>query len=161
MLEQLDMPVASLATNLSAADLATLQAQLDGAKDLLKKRHDTFDAVMLRKFEASARAVYTAEKKDTGTIHLPATNTMNLKVEIDKTVKWDQTKLYTVFSTMKPEEARHYAKTEYKVEEAKYKAAPPADREKLKGARTVVAGKLKFTFEYTVPAEDQIEQEAA
>lgn len=154
MIENLDKPVAELAA-LTPADLSTIQAAIVREGDVLKRRKATFDAIMLRKFETDARAAYTEAKKDTGTVTIaaPGSNLLALKVEIDKTVVWDQEKLPAIFKAMKPEDARHYAKVTYGVAEDTYKAAPPNVQKELKTARTLKAGKMKFTF--VSPAEAQ------
>lgn len=158
MLTQLDQPIPQLAL-LTTAELSTLQAGLNREADVLKRRKETFEALLLRKFETAAREGYTEAKKDTGTITItaPGSNLLALKVEIDKTVVWDQTKLPTIFKAMTPENARHYAKVTYGVPEAIYKAAPPDVQKVLKDARTLKPGKMKFTF---VSVGDEV-QEAA
>lgn len=147
MLDNLSKPIPEL-DKLTTAELKTIQDQLIAADANLKKQKATFEALMLRRFEKDARAAYVEAKKDTGTVNFtaPGSNLLTLKVDVDKKVEWDQAKLSATFNKMKPEDARHYAKVEYKVEEAKYKAAPPAVQADLKGARTVKPGKMKFTF---------------
>lgn len=158
MLDKLELPMAQLA-ELSTADLATLQSHLAREAEVLKKRQAVFGALLLRKFETAARAAYTEAKKDTGTVNLtaPGSNLLALKVEIDKKVEWDQTKLPAIFNKMTPENSRHYAKVDYSVPEAIYKAAPPDVQKTLATARTLKPGKMKFTF---VPVADEV-QEAA
>jgi hypothetical protein len=159
MIEQLDLPVAEL-DKLTTAQLKTIQDQLVTADALMKKRKGVFEAALLRRFEKDARAEYTAQQKDTGTVRLaaPGSNLLELKVEVDKTVVWDQAKLFGVFNSMSKEDAAHYAKTKFEVAEDKYKNAPPAVKEKLKAARTVKAGKMKFSIvEKEIAAEVQSE----
>jgi hypothetical protein len=159
MLDKLELPMAEMAL-ITAADLATIQTMLDREAETLKRRKETFEAVLLRKFQTDARAGYTLAKKDTGTITIaaPGSNLLSVKVEIDKKVDWDQTKLPAIFNAMKPEDSRHYGKVAYSVPEAIYKAAPPDVQKTLQAARTLKPGKMKFTF---VPVADVEEQEAA
>lgn len=154
MLDKLELPMVQLA-EVSTADLATIQAHLDREEATLKRRKDTFAALMLRKFEAAARAAYAEAQKDTGTVNLaaPGSNMLSLKVEIDKKVEWDQTKLPAIFNKMTPENSRHYAKVAYSVPEAIYKAAPPDVQKTLATARTLKPGKMKFTFVPVAEAE--------
>lgn len=158
MIEKLDTKnIAELAA-LTTMELSTIQAGLVAAKKTLDTRKATFEALMLRNFETVARAAYVEAKKDTGTVTVtaPGNNLLALKVEVDKTVVWDQEKLNVIFRAMKPEDARHYAKLTYAVDEVKYKGAPPAVQTEFKTARTVKAGKMKFTF-----ISPEVEAEAA
>jgi hypothetical protein len=150
MLEHLKRPIPELVADLSPADLKTIQDNLARADAELKRQKEVFAVVMARRYEDKARAVYQAEKKDTGTVNLAASNTLSLKVEIDKKVEWAQDALLAIFNKMKPEDARHYAKVKYEVAEAVYKAAPPAVQAQLKTARTVRAGKMRFVLENAV-----------
>jgi hypothetical protein len=155
MIEQLDMPIASL-DGLSTADVKTIQDQLANSLALVKKRKEAFEALLARRFETAARAQYKAEDKDTGTVRLsaPGSNLLELKVEIDKTVVWDQAGLLGWLNKQTPEDARHYGKLKAEVAEDKYKNAPPVVRTALKAFRTVKAGKLKYTL---VNREDEAE----
>lgn len=155
MIEQLDMPVAEL-DKLTTPQLKTIQDQLVKAAELLKKRKETFEALLLRRFEKSAREQYLADGKDTGTVRLaaPGSNLLELKVEADKTVVWDQPKTLAWLNKQKPEDARHFGKFKVEIPEAKYSGAPPAIQAELREFRTVKAGKLKFTIvDKEVPAE--------
>lgn len=145
MLDKLDQPIASL-DGLSTADLKTIQDQLLASIAIAKARKEAFDAVLARRFETAARAQYKQEEKDTGTVRLPApgSNLLELKVEIDKTVVWDQPGLLGWLNKQKPEDAQHYGKLKAEVAEDKYKNAPPAVRTQLKAFRTVKAGKPRY-----------------
>lgn len=144
-LTTLDRPVADLSSELMVADLATLDAALADVSAQLKRRKDTLHAVMSRRFEADARAQLAALKKDTGTATI-TTNAGEIKVEIPKEVEWDQERLTTALNGMNQDDARHYANITIKVDERKFSAAPPAVQAALRPARTVRAGKLKFSF---------------
>jgi hypothetical protein len=161
MLDNLDRPVAELDA-LTTAELRTIQDQLSAAKAKLKQREETYHALLLRRFEKDMRAAYKASGKDTGTVRFPApgSNLLDLKIEVDKTVVWDQTLLPPIFNAMKPEDARHYAKLTYAVAEDVYKAAVPEVKKKLQTARTLKAGKPKFTFVEREPAAEPVREAA-
>ena len=91
-----------------------------------------------------ARDSLRANGKDFGTAHIKENN-MSLKVNVGKKVVWDQNLLKNIFNEMTPENANHYAKVTYAVEERKYTAAPPAVKETLEAARTTEVG--RFTVE--------------
>lgn len=150
------LPFAVLCDELSPNDLFNLDALLTSDADILKKQRAVLDAVMLRKFGDRAKAQYTTDRKDTGTIHIPASNNISLTVNVAKTVKWDQTILRAALAAMPPADAQHYGKVKIEVEERKFSAAPPAIQAKLARARTVIPGKMSFSF---VDLADQ--QEAA
>ena len=147
MLELLDRPLPTL-DSLSTADLKTIQDQLHSQIALVKKRKEALDALLARRFEATAKAKYKEEDKDTGTVRLPApgSNLLELKVEIDKKVVWAQDGLIAWLNKQKPEDARHYGKLTAEVEEAKFKAAPPAVKAELKAFRTIKASKPRYTI---------------
>lgn len=158
MLEQLDLPVAQL-DQLTTAELKTIQDQLASATTLLKTRKGTFDAALVRRFEKDARTEYTAQSKDTGTIRLPApgSNLLELKVEVDKDIVWDQAKTLAWLNKQTTEDARHFGKLKVEIPEAKYKAATPAIQAELLPLRTLKPSKMKFT----IVEREIVEAEAA
>lgn len=147
MLDNLDKSLPEL-DGLSVADIKTIQDQLAASETLLKARKDAFAALMLRRFEANAKAEYTAQKKDTGTVRCaaPGSNLLELKIEVDKTVVWDQEKTLAWLNKQKPEDARHYGKLKVEIPEAKFKAATPAIQAELLPFRTLKPGKMKMTL---------------
>jgi hypothetical protein len=158
MIEQLDLPVAEL-DKLSTAQLKTIQDQIASAEDLLKKRKGVFEAVLVRRFEKDAKAKYLEEKKDTGTVRLtaPGSNLLELKVEVDKKVEWDQAKTMAWLNKQTPENAKHFGKLKVEIPEAKYTAAPPATQTELRAFRTLKPGKMKFSLvekEIVEPAQE-------
>ena len=72
-----------------------------------------------------------------------------MKVNVGKKVTWDQDILRDTFNSMTPENAQHYAKLTYAVEERKYTTAPPAIKATLEAARTTEVGR------FTVEVEDK------
>lgn len=144
----LDLPIENLIeVHPTPQQLARLQYELGVEASILKRRKETFDALMVRLYGDKARLAYQIAKKDTGVVHIAASNTLNLTVDVDKDVKWDQTILRGVLDNMAPYDARHYGKVAITVEEKKYSAAPPAIQNQLLRARTVKPGKMKFTFQ--------------
>ena len=71
-----------------------------------------------------ARDALRADGKDFGTAHIVEGN-VAMKVNVGKKVTWDQDVLRDTFNSMTPENAQHYAKLTYAVEERKYTTAPP------------------------------------
>lgn len=142
----LNRPVAELAELLTVPDLQTLETVLDAEKDALKRRREIFDAILVRRFGEKAKTALVASGRDTGTVNIMASNSVELKVTYPKKVEWDQKALRAALDKMKPDDARHYAKVELKVDERKYGAAPPAVQKALLPARTVSCGKPSFSF---------------
>ena len=95
-----------------------------------------------------ARDALRADGKDFGTAHIVEGN-VAMKVNVGKKVTWDQDVLRDTFNSMTPENAQHYAKLTYAVEERKYTPAPPAIKSTLKAARTTEVGR------FTVEVEDK------
>ena len=95
-----------------------------------------------------ARDSLRADGKDFGTAHIVEGN-VRMKANIGKKVTWDQGTLRDTFNSMTPENAQHYAKLTYAVEERKYTTAPPAIKSTLEDARTTEVGR------FTVEIEDQ------
>ena len=91
-----------------------------------------------------ARDSLRSDGRDFGTTHIVADG-HKLKATVTKKVKWDQDKLRQALDSMTADEARHYAKATFAVEERKYNAAPPAIREVLEECRTTEIG--GFTVE--------------
>ena len=95
-----------------------------------------------------ARDSLRADGKDFGTAHIVEGN-VRMKANVGKKVTWDQVALRDTFNSMTPENAQHYAKLTYAVEERKYTTAPPAIKSTLEAARTTEVGR------FTVEIEDQ------
>tara|TARA_R110000764_G_scaffold120125_1_gene207952 strand:- start:488 stop:889 length:402 start_codon:yes stop_codon:yes gene_type:complete len=95
-----------------------------------------------------ARDSLRADGKDFGTAHIVEGN-VAMKANVGKKVTWDQDVLRDTFNSMTPENAQHYAKLTYAVEERKYTTAPPAIKSTLEDARTTEVGR------FTVEIEDK------
>ena len=102
-------------------------------KDVEEQLSDTFLPV--------ARDVLRANGKDFGTAQFTEGN-QRLKVTVGKKVTWDQEKLRDTLNHMSPENAQHYGKLTFAVEERKFTAAPPAIKDELEECRTVEIGRI-------------------
>ena len=103
-------------------------------KDVEEQLSDTFLPL--------AKDVLRSNGKDFGTAQIAVGN-QRLKVTVGKKVSWDQDMLRDVLNTMSPEDAQHYGKLTFAVEERKFTAAPPAIRNELQDCRTVEVGSVK------------------
>ena len=93
-------------------------------------------------FLPAAKEVLRNNGKDFGTAQIAVGN-HRLKVTVGKKVTWDQDKLRDTLNNMSPENAQHYGKLTFAVEERKFTAAPPVIREELEDCRTVEVGAVK------------------
>ena len=91
-----------------------------------------------------ARDVLYAEGKDFGTAHIVDGN-RKIKAVVSKKISWDQDGLREALGTLSDEDARHYGKLTFAVEERKFTNAPPAIRSVLEKCRTTEVG--RFTVE--------------
>ena len=84
-----------------------------------------------------------ADGKDFGSTTIVADN-KKFKAKIAKKVTWDQDMLRDRLNNMSPENAQHYGKIVFSVEERKYTAAPPEIKQQLEDCRTVELGSFSF-----------------
>jgi hypothetical protein len=131
---------------LTAVQLKALDAEIGAAESEAKAQREYLNLILDRRFGTAIQNELDFQGKDTGTIYVPASNSIELKVEIPKNVKWDQPTITKALEGLAPADAKHYAKVEITVEEAKFASAPPAIKAALLPARTVKPGKRKFTF---------------
>lgn len=110
--------------------IAELRADL---KDVEQKISDMF--------LGQARDALSADGKDFGTTYITEGN-KRLKAVVRKKVTWDQDELRDALDRMAPEDARHYGKLTFAVEERKYTTAPPAIKSALELCRMVEVGGL-------------------
>jgi len=113
--------------------MADLKGQLKEVEDKLS------DAYM-----SSAKDSLRNDNKDFGTAYIVDGN-KRVKVNLAKKVTWDQDMLREALGTMSEENARHYGKLTFAVEERKFTAAPPAIKRILEECRTIENG--RFTAE--------------
>jgi len=91
-----------------------------------------------------ARDVLRSHGEDFGTAQFFEGN-QKFKAVVSKKIKWDQDLLAGALNNMTAENAQHYGKLTFAVEERKYTAAPPAIKEILEECRTAEIG--RFTVE--------------
>ena len=118
-----------------------LKSQIADARNKIKEISDLLEDQYLD----DAKAFLADKGQDFGTAYVPCGN-MRLKVVVGKKVTWDQDKLRDVLGSMAPEDARHYGKLTFAVEETKYQAAPPAVRAQLEECRTTETGTITFNL---------------
>ena len=93
-----------------------------------------------------ARDALRVNGKDFGTAHIVEGN-VRMKVNVAKKITWDQDELRDTFDNMTPENAQHYAKLTYGVEERKYTSAPPSIKATLENCRTTEVGRFSVEIE--------------
>ena len=112
-----------------------LRTIIDGHKkelsDINEKIQDTW--------QQEVRDALRAAGKDFGSTTIMSGN-KKLKATIRKKVTWDQDKLRDQLNKMSPENAKHYGKLVFSVEEQKYTADPPDIKNQLEDCRTVEMG---------------------
>ena len=140
-----DMSVEQIA-KLDPADLAVIDAELELDADVTARRQAKVNEAKARKWATLAAQARQSAGKDTGTIRL-SEGGYQIVCGLSKRVKWDQGALKTALDSLSPEDARHFAKVEIKIDERKFDAAPASIRNVLAVARTVETGKPTFTIE--------------
>ena len=119
-----------------------LKAKMDGLKAELKDVEQQISDTFLDR----AKQSLMTEGKDFGTAHILAGN-RKVKAVLRKKVTWDQEALRKALDTMPVDDARHYGKLTFSVEERKYNEAPPRVKELLEECRTVELGGATFSVE--------------
>jgi hypothetical protein len=119
-----------------------LKATMDGLKAELKDVEQQISDTFLDR----AKQSLMTQGKDFGTAHILAGN-RKVKAVLRKKVTWDQEALRKALDTMPVDDARHYGKLTFSVEERKYNEAPPRVKELLEECRTVELGGVTFSVE--------------
>ena len=104
--------------------------------DKVKQKINDFNVILAERYQNEARDRLSEEGKDYGTVTINEDG-YKVKVTLSKKVTWDQEGLAIAFTEMNPDDARHFAKLTYSVEEKKYNAAQPAIKAKLQEHRGV------------------------
>jgi len=125
--------------------LADLHWKLADEKVALAKREAALHGIFERRYASAAAQQRLAEGKDTGSVHI-VDGEWDVLVNVPKKVEWDQRALRDAFDKIDQDEARHYAKIVFAVEERKFENAPPAIRSILAGARTLKTGKATYAL---------------
>ena len=135
-------------------DQELLQAKVALKRDIdrQKKEMEELNSLLQARFFSEARDELQRDGKDFGTTTIFSEQDQKVKVAINKKVTWDQQALRDAFDSMDPEDARHYAKVTYSVDERKYTNAPPAIVAKLQPARTVEQGTINVDLVQTEEA---------
>ena len=109
-----------------------LKNQIQALKD--KQAHLNDDLAI--RFGNTARNKLADDGKDYGSVTLHE-HGYKVKVSLRQKVTWDQEGLAQSLMDMDQDDARHYAKITYGIDERKYNNAPPAIKAKLQEHRTV------------------------
>jgi len=117
-----------------------LKEKISGLRDELKDVEDQLSDTYL----PMARDMLRANNKEFGSVKLTDGN-RRLKANVAKKVVWDQDMLRDALGEMSNEDARHYGKLTFAVEERKFTAAPPTIQRVLEECRTTDVG--RFTIE--------------
>jgi len=135
-------------------DQELLQAKVALKRDIdrQKKEMEELNTLLQARFFSEARDELQRDGKDFGTTTIFSEQDQKVKVAINKKVTWDQQALRDAFDSMDAEDARHYAKVTYSVDERKYTNAPPAIVAKLQPARTVEQGTINVDLVQTEEA---------
>jgi len=133
-------------------DLLQAKVALKRDIDSQKKKMEELNTLLQARFFSEARDELQRDGKDFGTTTIFSEQDEKVKVAINKKVTWDQQALRDAFDSMDAEDARHYAKVTYSVDERKYTNAPPAIVEKLQPARTVEQGTINVDLVQTEEA---------
>ncbi len=118
----------------------TLKASMNDLKVQLKEIEDQLSDTYM----SIAKDALRNDSKDFGTAYVVDGN-HKVKVHLAKKITWDQDMLRETLGTMSDEDARHYGKLTFAVEERKFTAAPPAIKRILEECRTIENG--RFTVE--------------
>lgn len=138
---------AQVVHDLPLENISALQRFIAEAKSELATLSAMTQAGLEMRFAEQAKAQLMAEGKDTGTTHI-FDGEFDITVEVDKTIKWDQKQLATIFERIAAngDKPGQYIDLKYAVSEAKFKAWPETLRQPFEAARTVTPGKPQFTL---------------
>tara|TARA_R110001599_G_scaffold182033_1_gene374949 strand:+ start:145 stop:585 length:441 start_codon:yes stop_codon:yes gene_type:complete len=120
----------------SIESLYKYKEELKNILEETKAKISSLNDVLTERYHNTARDKLADEGKDYGSTTLNEDG-YKIKVTLSKKVTWDQEGLSREFSEMNPEDARHFAKLSYSVEEKKYNAAQPNIKSKLQTHRVV------------------------
>ena len=130
--------------DMNSRELFEVREELKAAIDKLRSDLKDVDQNLKDTYLSRATAALSAEGKDFGTTTIVDGN-RKIKAVVTKKVSWDQDSLREALGTLSDEDARHYGKLTFAVEERKFTNAPPAIRSVLEECRTTEVG--RFTVE--------------
>lgn len=130
---------------IGTAEIADLSHLLDSVASRIKAAQGEILKTYTTRYAEQAKAQMLASGRDSGTTHV-VDGELDIAVEIDKTVKWDQTLLPAIWDRIAAtgDDPRQYIEVKYGVSETKYKAWPDTLKQPFTPARTVTPGKPKF-----------------
>ena len=119
-----------------------IKASLADLKDQLKE----VDESLSKKYLTTAKALLGDAGKDFGSTSIVDGN-KKIKAVVSKKVTWDQGLLRKALGELSDEDARHYGKITFAVEERKFTAAPPTIKRILEECRTTEVGSFKVELD--------------
>ena len=119
------------------ADVFRYREDLKQQLEHIKNKQADMNKQLELRFGNYAREKLNNENKDYGSTTLNEGG-FKVKVTLRQKVTWDQDGLVQTFmNDLSEDDAKHYAKITYGVDERKYNSAPPAIKNKLQKHRTV------------------------
>ena len=119
------------------ADVFRYREDLKQQLEHIKNKQAEMNKQLELRFGNYAREKLNNENKDYGSTTLNEGG-FKVKVTLRQKVTWDQDGLVQTFmNDLSEDDAKHYAKITYGVDERKYNSAPPAIKDKLQKHRTV------------------------
>ena len=119
------------------ADVFRYREDLKQQLEHIKNKQADMNKQLELRFGNYAREKLNNENKDYGSTTLNEGG-FKVKVTLRQKVTWDQDGLIQTFmNDLSEDDAKHYAKITYGVDERKYNSAPPAIKDKLQKHRTV------------------------
>jgi len=119
------------------ADVFRYREDLKQQLEHIKNKQADMNKQLELRFGNYAKEKLNNENKDYGSTTLNEGG-FKVKVTLRQKVTWDQDGLVQTFmNDLSEDDAKHYAKITYGVDERKYNSAPPAIKDKLQKHRTV------------------------
>ena len=119
------------------ADVFRYREDLKQQLEHIKNKQADMNKQLELRFGNYAREKLNSDNKDYGATTLNEGG-FKVKVTLRQKVTWDQDGLVQTFmNDLSEDDAKHYAKITYGVDERKYNSAPPAIKDKLQKHRTV------------------------
>ena len=119
------------------ADVFRYREDLKQQLEHIKNKQADMNKQLELRFGNYAKEKLNNENKDYGSTTLNEGG-FKVKVTLRQKVTWDQDGLVQTFmNDLSEDDAKHYAKITYGIDERKYNSAPPAIKDKLQKHRTV------------------------
>jgi|TARA_R100000455_G_C6203464_1_gene73407 hypothetical protein len=119
------------------ADVFRYREDLKQQLEHIKNKQADMNKQLELRFGNYAKEKLNSENKDYGSTTLNEGG-FKVKVTLRQKVTWDQDGLVQTFmNDLSEDDAKHYAKITYGIDERKYNSAPPAIKDKLQKHRTV------------------------